>query len=114
LCTLRRGRHLPRRNTRYQAGATPYLGRTFTGWIAPASPGAPLLLHRSGLAPPTPCRSPGAPVGKRVCRGRRADFATTYAAMFARFTSWVLAVGGVEAVEEKQLTTSAAGREHRV
>src|SRR5438034_1565069 len=24
------------RNTRYQAGATPYLGRTFTGWIAPA------------------------------------------------------------------------------
>src|SRR3954463_11758782 len=24
-----------------QAGATPYLGRTFTGWTAPASPGAP-------------------------------------------------------------------------
>src|SRR6516165_12444800 len=45
LCTLRRGRHLPRRNTRYQAGATPYLGRTFTGWIAPASPGALLDLH---------------------------------------------------------------------
>src|SRR4051794_26916256 len=40
LCTLRRGRRLPRRNTRYQAGATPYLGRTFTGWIAPALPGA--------------------------------------------------------------------------
>src|SRR5208282_5939901 len=40
LCTLRRGRHLPRRNTRYQAGATPYLGRTSTGWNAPASPGA--------------------------------------------------------------------------
>src|SRR5450830_450054 len=37
LCTLRHGRHLPRRNTRYQAGATPYLGRTFTGWISPAS-----------------------------------------------------------------------------
>src|SRR5216683_7520180 len=36
-CTLRHGRHLPRRNTRYQAGATPYLGRTFTGWISPAS-----------------------------------------------------------------------------
>jgi hypothetical protein len=48
LCTLRRGRHLPRRNTRYQADATPYLGRTYTGWIAPASPGAPLS---------TPCRS---------------------------------------------------------
>ena len=28
------------RNTRYQAGATPYLDRTFAGWIAPASPGA--------------------------------------------------------------------------
>jgi len=41
LCTLRHGRHLPQRNTRYQAGATPYLDRTFTGWIAPASPGAP-------------------------------------------------------------------------
>src|SRR4051794_17891069 len=57
LCTLRRGRHLPQRNTRYQAGATPYLDRTFTGWTAPASPGAPLFLHRSGLSPPTPCRS---------------------------------------------------------
>jgi DNA topoisomerase len=42
-------RHLPRRNTRYQAGATPYLGRTFTGWIAPASPGAPLIPSGSGL-----------------------------------------------------------------
>src|SRR3954469_4448855 len=41
LCTLRRGRHLPHRNTCYKAGATPYLGRTFTGWTAPASPGAP-------------------------------------------------------------------------
>jgi putative SOS response-associated peptidase YedK len=41
LCTLRRGRRLPRRNTRYQAGATLYLGRTFTGWTTPASPGAP-------------------------------------------------------------------------
>jgi hypothetical protein len=28
------------RNTRYQADATPYLGRTFTGRIAPALPGA--------------------------------------------------------------------------
>src|SRR6202049_3551747 len=61
LCTLRRGRHLPRRNTRYQAGATPFPDRTFTGWTTPASPGAPLLLHRNGLAPSTPCRPPGAP-----------------------------------------------------
>src|SRR6266851_7162740 len=60
LCTLRRGRHLPRRNTRYRAGATPFPDRTFTRWTAPASPGAPLLLHRKGLAPSTPCRSPGA------------------------------------------------------
>jgi hypothetical protein len=36
LCTLRHGRRLPRRNTRYQAGATPYLGRSSTGWITPA------------------------------------------------------------------------------
>src|SRR6478752_1045715 len=28
------------RNTRYQADATPYLGRSSTGWIAPALPGA--------------------------------------------------------------------------
>src|SRR5207247_7538835 len=36
LCTLRtRSRQWPR-NTRYQAGATLYLGRTCTGWIAPA------------------------------------------------------------------------------
>ena len=27
---------LPLRNTRYQAGATLYLGRTLTGWISPA------------------------------------------------------------------------------
>ena len=53
LCTLRRGRRLPRRNTRYQAGATPYLGRTSTGWTAPASPGAPKI-HSSiaATAPP--------------------------------------------------------------
>src|SRR5262249_31954079 len=36
LCTLRNHCHQWPRNTRYQADATPYLGRTFTGWIAPA------------------------------------------------------------------------------
>jgi hypothetical protein len=36
LGTLRSGRRLPPRNTHYQAGATPYLGRTSTGWITPA------------------------------------------------------------------------------
>jgi hypothetical protein len=34
------------RNTRYQADATPYLGRTFTGRIAPALPGAPIRSPR--------------------------------------------------------------------
>jgi len=45
LCTLRnRCRQRPR-NTRYQADATPYLGRTFTGWIAPALRLAHLFNH---------------------------------------------------------------------
>src|SRR4029434_7593932 len=35
LCTLRNQRRRWPRNTRYQAGAAPYLGRTYTGWIAP-------------------------------------------------------------------------------
>src|SRR5882672_10897093 len=36
LCTLRDHCRQWPRNTRYQAGAAPYLGRTSTGWIAPA------------------------------------------------------------------------------
>src|SRR5215470_16881310 len=36
LCTLRNHCHQGSRNTRYQAGAAPYLRRTSTGWIAPA------------------------------------------------------------------------------
>src|SRR5882724_7912040 len=36
LCTLRNHCRQWPRNTRYQAGAAPYLGRTSTGWIAPA------------------------------------------------------------------------------
>jgi hypothetical protein len=36
LCTLRDHCRQGPRNTRYQADATPYLGRTSTGWIAPA------------------------------------------------------------------------------
>src|SRR5262245_16140318 len=40
LCTLRNHCRQWPRNTRYQADATPYLGRTSTGWIAPALPGA--------------------------------------------------------------------------
>src|SRR3954462_2158173 len=52
LGTLRRGRRLPRRTTRYRAGATPYPDRTFTGWNAPA-----FLAHQRpplpGIADPT-------------------------------------------------------------
>src|SRR4051794_40348468 len=40
LCTLRNHCRQWPRNTRYQADATPYLGRSSTGWIAPALPGA--------------------------------------------------------------------------
>ncbi len=40
LCTLRNRRRRRPRNTRYQAGATPYLGRSFTCWITSASPDA--------------------------------------------------------------------------
>src|ERR1700751_3202046 len=36
LCTLRHRCRQRSRNTRYQAGAAPYLHRTSTGWIAPA------------------------------------------------------------------------------
>src|SRR5258706_4068255 len=36
LCTLRGHCRQWSRNTRYQTGAAPYLGRTSTGWIAPA------------------------------------------------------------------------------
>ena len=43
LCTLRPRCRRRRRNTRCQAGATPCLGWTCTGWIAPASPGAPAV-----------------------------------------------------------------------
>jgi hypothetical protein len=48
LCTLRnRCRQRPR-NTRYQADATPYLGRTCTGWIAPACGWRTLFDHLVG------------------------------------------------------------------
>jgi hypothetical protein len=45
LCTLRNDCRQWLRNTRYQADATPYLGRTSTGSIAPALPGAPIRAH---------------------------------------------------------------------
>src|SRR6266542_1186898 len=54
LCTLRNHCRQWSRNTRYQADATPYLGRAYTGRIAPALPGAlirsPLRRGRAGLA----------------------------------------------------------------
>src|SRR5271166_2378563 len=45
LCTLRHGRRRPQRNTRYQAGATLYLGGTFTRWITSAFPDALTLAY---------------------------------------------------------------------
>src|SRR6516162_901988 len=48
LCTLRNRCCQRPRNTRYQADATPYLDRTFTGWIAPALRLAHLLDHLIG------------------------------------------------------------------
>src|SRR5262245_49481988 len=49
LCTLRNHRRRWPRNTRYQADATPYLGRTSTGWITPALPGALILITNPAL-----------------------------------------------------------------
>jgi hypothetical protein len=68
LCTLRNHRRRWPRNTRYQADATPYLGRSSTGWIAPALPGA-----RSGrdvrfIARPPP-RSVRAAFPHTACMG---------------------------------------------
>jgi hypothetical protein len=48
LCTLRNHCRQWPRNTRYQADATPYLGRTCTGWIAPAFVLAHLFDHLVG------------------------------------------------------------------
>ena len=48
LCTLRDHCRQWPRNTRYQADATPYLGRTCTGWIAPAFVLAHLFDHLVG------------------------------------------------------------------
>jgi hypothetical protein len=49
LCPLRRSRRRIQRNTRYQADATPYLGRSFTCWITSASPDAPTVYSKPPL-----------------------------------------------------------------
>ena len=84
LGTLRSGRRLPPRNTHYQAGATPYLGRTSTGWITPAC-----LAHeqktytrRAGPICLRPCTPAGAD-RNRLCRGG--------AALRQSRTIWLLA-----------------------
>jgi hypothetical protein len=97
LCTLRHGRHLPRRNTRYQAGATPYLGRTCTGWNAPASPGAHVMDCNGGpllpaLRPLAACRGDVAVLrswwlgrdGAAAPAGRRAGAAGSWSPRSAR------------------------------
>jgi hypothetical protein len=72
LCTLRSRRRRRPRNTRYQAGATPYLGRTSTGWITSASPDALTVYstsHRSGGSRPgSPCARGFGP-GLPGCKG---------------------------------------------
>src|ERR1700720_1793334 len=44
---------------------------------APASPGALLLLHRSGLSPHTPCQSPGALPRVAACTLARSPYVVT-------------------------------------
>ena len=69
------------RNTRYQAGATPYLGRTFTCWIPPAWPGAPrtfaLVTIPCGKSPRQPRSDRGS---HRVVGTRRVDLRACRAA----------------------------------
>jgi hypothetical protein len=56
LCMLRNHCRQWPRNTRYQAGATRYLGRTFTGWIAPACGWRTYSVTSSGrVRPPSTC-----------------------------------------------------------
>jgi hypothetical protein len=70
LCTLRDGRCLPPRNTRYRAPATAYSGRTLTGWTTPASPGA-LTVHLITVLRPPHSQSPR-PVPNSVSHTRGA------------------------------------------
>src|SRR5262245_63297209 len=49
-CTLRDHCRQWPRNTRYQADATPYLGRSSTGWIAPACGWRTHSIHLVGAA----------------------------------------------------------------
>src|SRR6202043_3013631 len=53
LCTLRNHCRQRPRNTRYQADATPYLGRTFTGWIATWAGLSPAGSHQLAAGAPT-------------------------------------------------------------
>jgi len=85
LCTLRNRCRQWSRNTRYQADATPYLGRTFTGWFAPACGWRTYSITSSARASADAGRSrPSALAVFRlttssylvgVCTGRSAGFA---------------------------------------
>src|SRR5258708_3596317 len=59
----------------------------FTGWIAPASPGALLLLHRSGLSPHTPCQSPGALTRVAACTLARSPLRDPLSESFRHFVA---------------------------
>src|SRR4051794_6938288 len=91
LCTLRNHCRQWPRNTRYQADATPYLGRTSTGWIAPALPGA-----RSGI-----CDEHGV-----VCYRDRVR------ACLDDLRKHALKLAGCTCLEWLQLQLESVGREH--
>ena len=61
------------RNTRYRAGATPYPGRTFTGWIRSAYPDAPPQLCMVPIAFGT-----GDGLGLRDCRTFAAHYPASH------------------------------------
>ena len=67
LCTLRDHRRQWPRNTRYQADATPYLGRTSTGWIAPACGWRTYSITSSARATQR-SRDPSSPIAFAVFR----------------------------------------------
>ena len=71
LCTLRNHCRQWPRNTRYQADATPYLGRTSTGWIAPALPGALTRSPRRHGRAASAARRGRAPSRKEMPQARR-------------------------------------------
>jgi hypothetical protein len=68
LCTLRNPCCQWPRNTRYQAGATPYLSRASTGWIAPACGWRTYSITSSVAVSPSTCQQRDSIAAKLRCR----------------------------------------------